>query len=243
VALVIVCGLGEIGKPLYNILRRTYDTRGVDVQPQEFDSPCSVLHICYPFQIPDFLGETVRYIEKYRPGLVIINGTVVPGITRQVHEASGGQPVAYSPVRGKHAKMEQDMLFYRKFVAGVDDTSTQVAEKHFADAGFRTDRFPNLESGELAKLLETTYLGVLVGWAQEVERIAARYGANFDDVNSFVREVAFLPSQVFPGVIGGHCVMPNIALLQSQIQSKFLDAIAESNEQKKSVMAAGGAPR
>ena len=33
-----------------------------------------------------------------------------------------------------------------------------------------------------------------------------------------------------PGVIGDHCVMPNIRILQSQIQSDFLDAVVRSNQ-------------
>ena len=36
-----------------------------------------------------------------------------------------------------------------------------------------------------------------------------------------------------PGHIGGHCVMPNIALLQQRFQSEFLELIKRSNEARK----------
>ena len=55
-------------------------------------------------------------------------------------------------------------------------------------------------------------------------------------MNAFVEEIDFLPHWTFPGVIGGHCVMPNIAILQSLLQSDFLDAVVKSNAAKQSEM-------
>ena len=229
--IVIVAGMGEVGRPLLAILGRTYECAGIDLAPDHSDRPCSVLHVCYPFQIQDFLGATVSYIEKYQPQLTIINSTVAPGITRKIQQLVD-KPVAYSPVRAKHVRMEQDLLHYRKFVAGLKPQVTQQAAQHFARAGFQVGTFPSPEIAELSKLLETSWLGVLVGWAQEVERMAAQYGASYEEVNTFIKEVDFLPSHVFPGHIGGHCVMPNIDILRSMFPSKFLDAVVESNQAK-----------
>jgi UDP-N-acetyl-D-mannosaminuronate dehydrogenase len=228
---VIVIGLGEIGKPLLKILKRTYSCVGIDMELVEPLEPSEVLHICYPFQIRDFVGATVEYIGKFKPELTIINSTVVPGTTLAVAGRSGGA-VAYSPVRGKHAKMKHDMLSYKKFVGADEPETTARAIEHFAAAGFQTAEFAGSEIAELSKLLETTWLGVLVGWAQEVERLAASKGASYAEVNRFIEEIAFLPSFIFPGEIGGHCVMQNIALLRKQFQSEFLDAVLKSNEKK-----------
>lgn len=229
--IVIIAGLGEVGKPLLQILRRTYECAGVDVAPVEITRPCSVLHVCYPFQLPDFIGTTVCYIQKYKPALTIINSTLGVGTTRKVQEQVSA-PVVYSPVRGKHAKMEQDMLHYQKFVAGFDEQSTQRAADHFARAGFAVAKFRAPEVGELSKLVETTWLGVLIGWAQEVERMAVDCGASYEEINAFIKEISFLPSHVFPGRIGGHCVMSNIAILRKGVSSKLLDAVVDSNEVK-----------
>jgi UDP-N-acetyl-D-mannosaminuronate dehydrogenase len=229
---VIVAGMGEVGLPLHSILRRTFECIGIDVEPTDVDRPCSVLHVCYPFQIPDFVGTTVAYIEKYRPELTVINSTVSVGTSRKVQERVETQ-VAYSPVRGKHARMEQEMIEkYRKFVAGCYPQGTELAAKHFAQAGFSIDRFTSTEMGELTKLLETTWLGVLIGWAQEIERMAAAYDGTYDEVNSFMKEISYLPSHVFPGKIGGHCVMPNIAILRELFSSQFLDAVVNANTLK-----------
>jgi UDP-N-acetyl-D-mannosaminuronate dehydrogenase len=229
--IVIVAGLGEVGNPLLQILSRSYDCKGVDIAPVQIDRPCAVLHVCYPFQLPDFVGTTASYIERYKPALTVINSTLAVGTTRKVQERVGS-PVVYSPVRGKHAKMEQDMLHYQKFVGGFDEQSTQRAAEHFSGAGFAVAKFRTPEVGELSKLIETTWLGILIGWAQDVERMAAGCGASYEEVNAFIKEISFLPSHVFPGRIGGHCVMSNIAILRSKISSKLLDAIVESNEVK-----------
>lgn len=229
--IVIVAGLGEVGNPLLQILSRSYDCKGVDIAPVQIDRPCSVLHVCYPFQLPDFVGTTASYIQKYKPALTVINSTLAVGTTRKVQERVS-TPVVYSPVRGKHAKMEQDMLHYQKFVGGFDEQSTQRAAEHFAGAGFAVSKFRNPEVGELSKLVETTWLGILIGWAQDVERMAVSCGASYEEVNAFIKEISFLPSHVFPGRIGGHCVMSNIAILRSKMSSKLLDAVVESNERK-----------
>jgi UDP-N-acetyl-D-mannosaminuronate dehydrogenase len=230
--LVVIVGLGEVGKPLAQILKKSYSCCEVDIAPVSISAPCSVLHVCYPFQMPDFAGTTAGYIEKYKPALTIINSTVAPGTTEAVYERSGRRPIAYSPVRGKHAHMERDMLRYKKFVGGSDAQTTAAAVKHFSGAGFQTATFPSPRVAELAKLLETTYFGILIGWAQEVERIAQQHGAEFKDVNAFIEEIDFLPSHIFPGVIGGHCVMPNIRILQQNLSSAFLQAVVDSNQRK-----------
>lgn len=228
---VVVIGMGEVGQPLSRILGRTYSCLEVDIHPVEPPSRCSVLHVCYPFQIPNFVDTTVCYIEKFRPEITVINSTVAPGTTTQIAELSRGG-VAYSPVRGKHARMEEEMLYYAKFVGADDPAVAEKAGEHFTKAGFHVSTFPNSKAGEVAKLLETTWLGILVSWAQEIERIGAKYDATYEDVSAFFKEIAYLPHNIFPGFIGGHCVMPNIAILRSQLDSDFLDAVVKSNEKK-----------
>lgn len=229
---VVVLGMGEVGQPLFRILSRKFDCVAVDIDPVEIKEPCAMLHVCYPFWVPDFVATTARYIEKYKPRLTMIHSTVAPGTTRKIHETLPGRAIVYSPVRGKHARMEADMLRYKKFVAGSDPEAVEEAQQHLRQAGFQTDTFRTPDIAELSKLLETTYFGVLIGWAQEVERLAARYDGGFDDVVSFIKEVDFLPSHIFPGLIGGHCVMPNIAILRTHFKSDFLEAVVNSNEAK-----------
>jgi UDP-N-acetyl-D-mannosaminuronate dehydrogenase len=230
---VLVIGIGEIGGPLLELIRPHYETYSLDIKPGGRIPPCDIVHICFPFEEKNFVEESVRYLGMYRPELTIINSTVAPGTTRQIASASG-RAVVNSPVRGKHAKMKQDLLHYTKFIGGLEESAVLRAAKHFQSVGLRTRVLGSPEATELAKLTETTYFGLLIAWAQEVERYSNQLGAEYGDVISFYEEIPFLPPvKYFPGVIGGHCVMPNIKILKRSFESTILHAIELSNELKR----------
>ena len=229
---VVIVGLGEIGKPLLEIMKSRYQTFGVDINQPASISRCDVMHICFPFQSGEFVGQVVEYIDQYRPALTVINSTVAPGTTRRIAVESE-TAVVNSPVRGKHAQMREEMLHYVKFVGALDPRSGQRAVEHFEEVGMKTKLLTSPEASEIAKLTETTYFGLLIAWAQEVERYCTNLGANYDEVVSFYDEIKFFPPvKYFPGVIGGHCVMPNIAILFQQFPSGLLQAIVQSNALK-----------
>ena len=229
----VVVGLGEVGRPLLALLSDHHQVIGVDIVPaSESIGKVDVLHVCYPFEIKDFIGETARYVERFKPSLTVINSTVAVGTTRAIANKTGAR-LAHSPVRGKHVRMLEEMRKYRKFVGAMDSSIGSQAASHFESAGLKTKVLPSPEATELAKLTETTYFGVLIAWAQEVERHCDQAGQSYEDVISFYEEISFFPStKYFPGVIGGHCVMPNIEILRKFNDSPFLRAIKDSNQAK-----------
>lgn len=229
---VVIVGLGEVGKPLLEIMKGKYQTFVVDIDQPASVSQCGVMHICFPFQSDKFVGQVVEYIHQYRPALSIINSTVAPGTTRIIAVESG-TAVVHSPVRGKYVRMQEEMLHYTKFIGALDLQSGQRAIEHFEGVGMKTKLLASPEASEIAKLTETTYFGLLIAWAQEVERYCTKLGANYDEVVSFYDEIKFFPPvKYFPGEIGGHCVMPNIAILREQFPSGILEAIVKSNTLK-----------
>lgn len=230
---VVVVGLGEVGKPLLEIASKHHQAIGVDISPPVGPiEKVDFLHVCYPFAIKDFVGETVRYIDLFRPTLTIINSTVGVGTTRAIAERTG-TAVVNSPVRGKHARMLEELLSYTKFVGALDPTSGQQAAEHFESMGLKTRILSTPEATELAKLTETTYFGLMIAWAQEVERYCDRVHQDYAEIASFYDEIKFFPAvKYFPGMIGGHCVMPNIEILRKFDDSAILRAIETSNEAK-----------
>jgi UDP-N-acetyl-D-mannosaminuronate dehydrogenase len=230
-----VVGLGEVGAPLLRVVQCAGQPAvGIDVDPVRLPARGSVdvMHICFPFEMPDFIGEVVRYIELLEPARTVINSTVAVGTTRSIHERSGAA-VAHSPVRGKHARMTDELIAYEKYVGALDrDVAAAVAE-HFEAVGIRTRIVSSPETSELAKLTETTYFGLLIAWAQQLERYSDSLGIDYDEVVSFYEEIEFFPPVRYePGIIGGHCVMPNIEILSELAPSPLLDAIRWSNAQK-----------
>jgi UDP-glucose 6-dehydrogenase len=230
---VLVVGVGEIGGPLLEIIRAHYEAYGLDIKPDPQIPPCEIMHLCFPFDGDNFIRHSVRYIEQYRPSLAIVNSTVAPGTTRKIALESGID-VVNSPVLGKHARMKQEMLQYTKFVGAITKEAGERTVQHFAKVGIKTKLLGSPETSELAKLTETTYFGVLIAWAQEVERYCKEVGVNYDEVASFYEEIPYLPRvKFFPGVIGGHCVMPNIKILKTRFKSGILEAIEKSDQLKR----------
>jgi UDP-N-acetyl-D-mannosaminuronate dehydrogenase len=229
-AAVLVVGLGEIGRPLLGILREAHDAAGRDIEDHPFDG-VQVLHLCFPYS-PYFVSSAARYVSLYEPEVVVVNSTVVPGTTREIQEKTG-VPAVYSPVRGKHVRMTEELRHYRKFVAGTSEQAVALVEDHFAAAGLTTQRMSSPEALELAKLLETTYFGMLIAWAQEMNRFADAVDADYWETTAFMEEIDFLPPVGFqPGYIGGHCIMPNLELLEQVRSSQFIDVMRESNSRR-----------
>ena len=242
-ATVVGVGLGEVGRPLLELASARHKAVGLDVAPPtERVERVDVMHVCYPFEIKDFIGETARYIERFAPGVTIVNSTVGVGTTRAIAERTGAA-VVHSPVRGKHVRMRDELLNYTKFIGAIDLASGKHAAEHFESMGIRTRVLSSPEATELAKLTETTYFGLMIAWAQEVERYCDRLGQDYEEVVAFYEEVKFFPPvKYFPGVIGGHCVMPNIEILSRLDQSEMLTAIKSSNQKKAERDARSGRP-
>ena len=231
---VVIVGLGEVGKPLFEIVKTQHEVFGVDIDLAAPLDRCDVMHVCFPFRDRKFIAQVGEYIGRYHPALTVINSTVAPGTTRDIASESGVS-VVNSPVRGKHVRMRDEMRYYTKFIGALDPEAGAHAAQHFESVGMKTKVLSSPEATEIAKLSETTYFGVLIAWAQEVERYCRQVGASYDEVVSFYEEIKFFPPvKYFPDVIGGHCVMPNIAILLEQFPSGLLQAIVQSNMLKKS---------
>ena len=230
-----VIGLGEVGQPLLELIRATgAPVVGIDVDTGGLPASgeVGVAHVCFPFEIPDFVGETVRYIELLQPALTVVNSTVAVGTTRAIAERSS-EAVVHSPVRGKHIRMLEELKSYVKFVGAMTPEDGAAAVAHFESLGVTARALATPETSELAKLTETTYFGLLIAWAQEVERYCDQVGADYDEVVAIFDEIEFLPPVKYtPGVIGGHCVMPNIEILSQVENSALLEAIRASNARK-----------
>jgi UDP-N-acetyl-D-mannosaminuronate dehydrogenase len=229
----LIVGLGEVGGALAEVLERTGPVLKHDLEPRIFSDPVEVMHLCVPFTRQDRFEEiALAYIERFKPALTIVNSTVIPGTTRAIARRSG-RPIAYSPVRGKHVRMVLDLLRYKKFVAACDPDTARRTEEHFRQAAIKTECMDQPETLELAKLAETTYFGVLIAFAQDLNRYAAEAGADYEQAVRFFEEVDFLPrTRYYPGFIGGHCVIPNINLLRQIVDSPLLEAVLDSNRRR-----------
>ncbi len=148
-----------------------------------------------------FQSAVEGYAIKYSPSVIVINSTVVPGTTRGI-EKSTGIACVYSPVRGKHTKMVDELqthVVYEQVVAGTGAQATERVQAHFKAAGIPSETTAAPEALELAKLLETTYFGLLIAWAQEMNRFAVKMDVRIiSEAGKFFKEIAYLPNGPLP---------------------------------------------
>jgi len=143
-------------------------------------------------------------------------------------------PIIYSATRGVHKRMLYDLKRYTKFYSIYDwAPKSKWASKKYSQtlkkAGIKTKKISNPLTLELAKIVvDTSYYGWLITYAQLSNMIAIKNKIDYDEMWSFADEIhKFLGNRpkMFPGFIGGHCVIPNLDL----ISDKTLDLIKEIN--------------
>ena len=102
--------------------------------------------------------------------------------------------------------------------------------------GLKVKKLKSCAETELAKLFETTYRAWMIACFQEMHRISRKFEADFDEVVDFLEDthrVRLDRPIMFPGFIGGHCLIPNTELLLQSYDSEFLRLILKSNQKRK----------
>ena len=121
-------------------------------------------------------------------------------------------------------------------MAAQTPAAGKAAKVHFEKLGLKVKVLKSCRETELAKLFETTYRAWMIACFQEMHRISRAFDAEFDEAVDFLEDThnnGFDRPVMFPGVIGGHCLIPNTELLLKSYDSKFLRLILKSNEKRK----------
>ena len=228
----IVAGIGEIGKPILKLLSKDNIVVGFDLNPGLMDKrkfercknlKTSFLHVTIP-GTGKFIRNVLELHKKFQPECIVIHSTIKPGTTEELQRKLP-IPVIYSATRGVHKRMIYDLKRYTKFfVISASAPRSKWASSRYVkvmkDCGIKTKKMSNPETLELAKIIcDTSYLGWLVNYAQLSNIVAIEYGVNYDEMWSFSDEIhKFLGNRpkMFPGFIGGHCVIPNLDLIHNQ---------------------------
>jgi UDP-N-acetyl-D-mannosaminuronate dehydrogenase len=209
----------------------------------ELPEVIDVAHICYPYKEREkFMQTTLDYIKRFEHKLTIIESTVALGTTQKIYGTSKS-PIVHSPLRGMYKSlqaMKKDILFWTKYVGGTTREAANAAGKHFEKLGLKVKILKSPSETELAKLFGTTYRAWMITCFQEMHRISRHFEVDievdFDEVVDFIEDTHRIRLDrpvMFPGVIGGHCIIPNVRLLQKSYDAESLRLILESNEKRK----------
>ena len=235
----IILGMGEVGETLFDLLvDRKFDCIGIDLE----DSKCrnytenkiienpQYLHVCLPGELEKFTDIVIEWINKIKNiQVVVIHSTVKPGTTKTIQERSS-IPILFSPVRGVHRRFLDDIKKYTKFISFDGTEINSKIKKDLENRFEKVDWMSTTKTAELAKILvDTTYYGWLINYAQITKMICEKENVDFDEMWKFADEIhenLGNRPKMFPGIIGGHCVIPNLNL----VEYENLDMIKTVNE-------------
>jgi len=235
----IILGMGEVGEILFDLLvDRKFDCVGIDLDntkckkysENEVIRNPEYLHVCLPGELTGFTDIVLNWIHKIKNvQVVIIHSTVKPGTTKSIQEKSS-IPILFSPVRGVHRRFLDDIKKYTKFISFDGTKIDSKIKKDLENRFEKVDWMSTTKTAELAKILvDTTYYGWLINYAQITKMICEKENIDFDEMWKFADEIhenLGNRPKMFPGIIGGHCVIPNLDL----IEYENLDMIKKINE-------------
>ena len=228
----VVAGLGEIGLPIFKLISKKTITIGYDInsklsskfqKKKYMEMPTLFLHICIPFN-DKFIQSVDSLSKKFSPRCVIIHSTISPNTTKKLQNKLK-VPVIYSATRGIHKRMLNDLKKYTKFYALEKDAPRgRWASLEFSrllkTCNVKSKKMSTPLTLELAKIVcDTSYYGWLINYAQISNMIAKENNVDYDEMWSFADEIhKFLGNRpkMFPGFIGGHCVIQNLKLIDKE---------------------------
>ncbi|MSS85619.1 MAG: GDP-mannose dehydrogenase [Thaumarchaeota archaeon] len=235
----IILGMGEVGGTIYDLLKdRKFNCVGIDLDNSKcknytenkvIENP-EYLHVCLPGELVKFTDIVIEWINKIKNiQVVVIHSTVKPGTTKIV-QGKTSIPILFSPVRGVHKRFLSDIKKYTKFISFDGKEIDSKIKKDLENRFEKIDWMSTTKTAELAKILvDTTYYGWLINYAQITKMICEKEDVNFDEMWKFADEIhqnLGNRPKMFPGIIGGHCVIPNLDL----IKYENLDMIKKINK-------------
>jgi len=225
----LVVGLGEIGTPILKLIKKRFTATGYDINTRlmnqkEFEKlknyQTIFVHICIPFS-SNFEKSVIDIVKDYNPKCVVIHSTISPHTTEKLQKKLR-IPVIYSATRGVHKRMLYDLKRYTKFFAVEPNAPNKTwasleFSKTMKKIGIKTKKMSKPLALELAKIIvDTSYYGWLINYAQLSKMIANENNVDYDEMWTFADEIhKFLGNRpkMFPGLIGGHCILPNLDLI------------------------------
>lgn len=157
------------------------------------------------------LGSLVK-----KNDIIIFESTVYPTMTEDYcipiieskTKLQAGKDFLYgfSPERINIGDPEHTIRNSIKIVAGCDkQTTIKIAEIYKSIPGIKVKTVASIKVAEAAKLMENSQRDLLIAFANEYSEFCTQIGININDV-IVAASTKWNFSQVYPGLVGGHCI-------------------------------------
>lgn len=243
-----VLGLGDVGKAIKRLCAKRHKVYTRDLDKDELSGKkVDVLHICIPWS-EKFENIVQKAITELKPNLVIINSTVKPGTTQALHQKITSESssikihLVHAPIIGDHPHLYKYLTTFTKPIGATSNKAYLLAKDHFTRLGAKVTRFDSSLESELAKILSTTYYTWNILFEKWVHQLSQKTKANFEQVYTQWNQIynqgykKTKPNVIRPilkhhsGSIGGHCLIPNVEILDSWLDDAYTSFILSQNK-------------
>lgn len=237
-----VFGVGEVGNAIVKLFEKKLFVLKKDINVDTLkNNKIDVLHVCIPYT-NEFEKIILKQCKKSKPRLLIIHSTVKPGTTTNIYN-SLKIPTVHSPIMGTHDNLAKYILKFKKIIGPSSKKAADFAKKHLEIAGISSIVFNNPEETELGKLLDTSYYGWNIIFNKLVWYICQENNIDFNSVYTKFNQIynegykrtkpeVLRPNLKFvSGAIGGHCIIPNLEILEDFSPNLISQIILEINNQ------------
>ena len=231
---LIVGAKGEVGKAYAEILSPHFKVFGVDIKDEEEKEipKIDTMHVAIPGLLPDFVNITKEYVKKYKPSIIDILSTVLPGTCEKV-----GPSCCHSTTRGMHPNLSSGIRNHIKFIGGK---YADYLSQYYAKAGIKCVTFRQAKTSEAAHVLTLIQYGVDLMLADEKARLCREWGVDYlesiikyeetgnkawskMDMKRLSRPILLPPN----GKIGGHCVRQSAQLIPDDMRPLMVGLLAK----------------
>ena len=226
-----ILGYGETGQAIAKFYKKT---KKKDLKRDDNLKGVDIFHVCVPYS-KNFVNIVSKEIKKIKPKLAIIHSTIAPGATKKIIKETKNKMIVHSPIRGIHPHLYQGIKTFIKYIGADNKKAGELARKHFQSLGIKTKVFQLSATTEALKLWDTTQYAWMIILNKEIKKWCDKNGLNFDaiylEANKSYNEgyqklgrpdVARPYLKYMPGKIGGHCIISNCRLLNSEISKIIL---------------------
>lgn len=229
----LIIGCGEVGSTLLSVLSQEYNVDSIDKDPKRSsvlfpNLPVEFMHICMPY-FDGFEEAVYHYVNTFFPYCVVIHSTVPPKTGMRIQDRLF-IPVISSPVRGVHKNFKNDILYFTKYFGfNISDhgyrlpVTSEYFKRYFSKVGITCEELSDGKTCELGKILcDTTYYGWKIVYRFLTEWVAKDFDVDPKEIWALNDESKQPITYADPKGIGGHCVLPNLELLNNPLFEEFI---------------------
>ncbi len=222
-----ILGFGEVGQAIAKFYQ---SSRVKDLNRNDGLENVEILHVCIPWS-KKFISIVKQEIEVIKPSLTIIHSTVPVGTTQKIISglSQDCREVVHSPIRGIHPNLYGGIKTFVKYVGADNEKAGKMAKRHLEGLGIKTEICKSSKTTEALKLWDTTQYAWQILLNKDIKKWCEKNGVDFEIVYTKANttynegyqklgksEVVRPYLKYVSGPIGGHCLIPNCQILNSE---------------------------